>query len=216
MVRVTRMTEEQMWGKVRRAATSTDKNHTKIDQAGWERVRRSAANKTGWNQGQVDAWAAKEIEKGALVINKVSSGQRHRLMSGVGRREARVAGLEGSQAERERAMQRVRRRVEERAREGVVTAAMLKDMKKKLWVRQKGKGGAKEPTQAVQAAILILVEEEGWEIQSREKGGWTWVEEALSWAKGEGWITGNKEKAVRAAAKRRVHLREGPELTVLY
>ena len=145
MVRKTRMTEEQMWDKVRRAATSTDKRRVRIDQAGWERVRRTAANKTGWDQGEVDEWAAKEIEGGRLVINKKGTGQHHRLMSGVGRREARVAGLEGSQAERERAMQRVRRWVEERAREGMITAAMLKDMKKNLRVRQKEKGGAREP-----------------------------------------------------------------------
>ena len=119
MVRVTRMTEEQMWRKVQRAATSIGKHHTKIDQAGWERVRRTAANKTGWNQGQVDEWAANEIEKGALVINKVSSGQKHRFMIGVGRREARAAGLEGPQGERERVMRRVRGWVEGRAREGV-------------------------------------------------------------------------------------------------
>ena len=70
MVRKTRMTEEQMWDKVRRAATSIDKHRVRIDQAGWERVRRTAANKTGWDQGEVDEWAAKEIEGGRLVINK--------------------------------------------------------------------------------------------------------------------------------------------------
>ena len=92
---------------------------------------------------------------------------------------------------------------------------MLKDVKKNLRMKQKEKGGAREPTQAVLADALILVEEEGWEIQSREKGGRKWIEETLGWAREEGWITGNKETAVRAAAKKLIHLREGPELACL-
>ena len=108
-------------------------------------------------QGQVEEWAAKEIEERRMVISKLSSGKQHRLMSGVGRREARVAGLKGPHAERERTMQRVRKWVEERAREGMITAAMLKDMKRNL--RLRGEEGARDPThgQAVAAAVLILV-----------------------------------------------------------
>ena len=85
-------------------------------------------------------------------------------VSGVGRREARIAGMKGPHAERERVVQRVKKWVEGRARKGIITAEMRKDMEKNLRRRPGGVGGARESTQAVLAAPLTLVEEEGWVI----------------------------------------------------
>ena len=112
----------------------------------------------------MDRWAAKGIEVGRIVISRRSSGKKLRLKGGMGRREARIAGMKGRHAERERVVQRVKKWVEGRARKGVITVAMLKDMEKNLGRRPGGEGGAREYTQAVLAAALTLVVEEGWVI----------------------------------------------------
>ena len=104
------------------------------------------------------------MEEGRIGINKLPAGKQHGLKGGVGRREARIAGMRGTHPERERVMQRVKKWVEGRARKGVITVAMLKDMEKNLGRRPGGEGGAREYTQAVLAAALTLVEEEGWVI----------------------------------------------------
>ena len=144
--------------------TSASRTREGINRTGWARVKRAAAIKTGWNQGLVDRRAAKGIEEGRIGINKRPSGKQRRLKGRVGRREARIAGMKGPRAERERVRQRVKKWVEGRARKGVITAAMLKDMEKHLRRRPGGEGGARESTQAVLAAPLTLVEEKGWVI----------------------------------------------------
>ena len=112
----------------------------------------------------MDRWAAKGIEVGRIVISRRSSGKKHRLKGGMGRREARIAGMKGPHAVREQVVQRVKKWVEGRARKGIITAEMRKDMEKNLRRRPGGVGGARESTQAVLAAPLTLVEEEGWVI----------------------------------------------------
>ena len=160
------MTEAEMRAKVARKCTSERKGVVRIDMKEWELVRRNASNKTGWNTREVDLWAAREVEAGRMVLNKTSAGREHGVMKPLIRKDTIAGRGTSPKAEKARAMARVRKWVTKNARGKLITAAQMKTLKDNTRGRNRtaSEAGERGPTVEVEAALILVAEEEAMQI----------------------------------------------------
>ena len=209
MVRKNVMTEAEMRAKVARKCTSERKGVVRIDMKEWELVRRNASNKTGWNTREVDLWAAREVEAGRMVLNKTSAGREHGVMKPLIRKDTIAGRGTSPKAEKARAMARVRKWVTKNARGKLITAAQMKTLKDNTRGRNRtaSEAGERGPTVEVEAALILVAEEEAMQIECPETERKGWAMGAVQWAVQQKWIT-KKEARVTERKVREGMLKE--------
>ena len=162
-----------------------------------EKVTRSA-KRTGWNTKRFDGTMAKMINEGKLKVKGTNTAV------GTEMKREQATNLMNATTEQEvdqlRTMARVKKWIDRRATKGTITEPMMKTMEQDL--TQKGKS-----TTQTAAAIMMVAYKGRYKVEARRltRGGAQrdWIQEAMTWAQNEKWITKAKAKRIVATLTKR-------------